>query len=360
MYTVFFCTLAGLARIAKTEISSIIDAPYDSVAELTDSVLSIKTSLQNACLLAYASQTAKSVLLKIGESDEKMEEIVVEDLSPFLGNQSSFALRCLNSENKKETEEKIGSRIKQMTKLRVSLKTPELLFTTIKHNGKIHICIDLAGFELAKRSYRIYIHPETIKAPLAYAATVLCDYKTLLDPFCGSGIIPIEAALNKTHTSPHFYSKERFLFTSFPEVDAEKVFSLRDNKIKKEIEEKIYAFDKNPGFLRSAEKNAILAGVKHNISFSRVDVKDLDLKFEKDAIDLVATQPPSLTKHNRAFIEKIYSEFFYQAEYITSSVCCVTTEGSFELLDKAAKKYKFEVKEKFSVEQKILVLFKKI
>jgi len=359
MYDVFFLTLSGLVPIAEEEISSIINIKKNEITKLTDSSIQLKTSLQNACLLAYASQTAKSVLVKVGESDKEIKKINIQNLEPFIGKQQTFAIRSIDGNNKKAIEEKLGAELKQHTNLKVSLKTPELLFLAFQHENKIHICIDPAGFELAKRAYRIYIHPETIKAPLAFAATTLAAYKSLLDPFCGSGIIPIEAALNKTNISPHFYSKQKFLFTKFPEINPDSIFALRDSKIKKEIKEKIYASDKNPSFLRGAEKNAILAGVKQNISFSRLDVKDLDLKFAESSIDLIATQPPPLTKQNHQLIEKLYAEFFYQAEYITSNVSCITTAASLQALTKAASKYRFEIEQTFSVEQNKIVLFKK-
>jgi len=357
MHDVFFLTLSGLVPIAEEEISSIINLKKNEIANLTDSIIKLNTSLQNACLLAYASQTARSVLIKVGESDKEMRKINIQSLEPFIGKQKTFAIRSLSKN--KDVEEKIGAELKQHTNLKVSLKTPELLFIAFQHENKIQICIDPAGFELAKRQYRIYIHPETIKAPLAFAVTTLTNYTSLLDPFCGSGIIPIEAALNKTNISPHLYSKQKFLFTKFPNIDQDSIFALRDNKIKKGIKEKIYASDKNPSFLRGAEKNAILAGVKQNISFSRLDIKDLDLKFTESSIDLIATQPPPLTKQNHLFIEKLYTEFFYQAEYITSTVSCITTETSFPELTKAASKYHFEIKQTFQVEKNKIVLFKK-
>ncbi len=357
MHDVFFLTLSGLVPIAETEIHSIISITKNKIKKLTDSAIQLKTSLQNACLLTYASQTAKSVLVKVGESDKEMRKINIQSLEPFIGKQKTFAIRSLSKD--KTIEEKIGAELKQHTNLKVSLKTPELLFIAFQHENKIHICIDLAGFELAKRAYRIYIHQETIKAPLAFAATTLANYNSLLDPFCGSGIIPIEAALNKTSISPHFYSKQKFLFTKFPTIDPDDIFALCDSKIKKEIKEKIYASDKNPSFLRGAEKNAILAGVKQNISFSRLDIKDLDLKFTESSIDLIATQPPPLTKQNRKSIEKLYTDFFYQAEYTTSAVSCITTATSLHALTKAASKYRFEIERTLSVEQSKIVLFKK-
>ncbi|RLE44097.1 hypothetical protein DRJ19_01225 [Candidatus Woesearchaeota archaeon] len=358
MYDVFFLTLSGLVPIAEKEIHSIINITKNRIKRITDSIVLLNTSLQNACLLAYASQTAKSVLVKVGESDMEMKKINLQSLEPFIGKQKTFAVRSLSKN--KTVEEKIGAELKKHTSLKVSLKTPELLFIAFQHEDKIQICIDTAGFELAKRTYRIYIHPETIKAPLAFAATTLAAYKSLLDPFCGSGMIPIEAALNKTNISPHFYSKQKFLFTKFPNIEQDSIFALRDSKIKKEIKEKIYASDKNPSFLRGAEKNAILAGVKQNISFSRLDIKDLDIKFTESSIDLIATQPPPLTKQNHPFIEKLYAEFFYQAEYIASNVSCITTEASLQALTKAASKYRFEIEQTFSVEQNKIVLFKKI
>ena len=71
--------------------------------------------------------------------------------------------------------------------------------------------------------------------------------------------------------------------------------------------------------LKSAEKNAKVAGVNKLIDFSRMDVSWLDTKFSKGEVDIVVSQLPSPSKSfAEERVEKLLKELFYQLEYILS------------------------------------------
>lgn len=183
--------------------------------------------------------------------------------------------------------------------------------------------IDLCGEDLAKRDYRIFLTPESIKGNVAFALLMLGGYesrKTMVDPFCREGIIAIEAALHSAKKSTNFYRKERLAFVNMKEfsIDFEKFFNNMDSKT---IEKKfpIYAIDNSFKSIQCAKKNSLIAGLK-NFEFSRQDIEWLDLKFKKNEIDLIATYPPqySQSKDSKK-LDKFYELLFYQAEYLLSN-----------------------------------------
>ena len=87
-------------------------------------------------------------------------------------------------------------------------------------------------------------------------------------------------------------------------------------------------------------------------------IKDQRWKIKKGQIDKIITNPPALSKNkNPKDVEKLYNEFFYQAEFVLNKkgkIVLITNENSLELLKKAAEKNKFKTKEKREVYLKAL------
>ncbi len=135
------------------------------------------------------------------------------------------------------------------------------------------ISADASGEHLHRRGYRL----ETAKAPLreTLAAAMLLGCKwngtgALLDPFCGSGTIPIEAALLARRIPPGL--NRNFAFESWPDFDA-KLWA----KIRADAELRIAATgpvivgsDRDAGAIEAAQANATRAGVNAAIEFRNV------------------------------------------------------------------------------------------
>ena len=153
----------------------------------------------------------------------------------------------------------------------------------------------------------------------------MCDtfphYKkeqSLLDPFCKSATIPIEAALYSTNYSPNFFKKTDFTFLKlklFKKTDFDPLFKKWDKT--KKSKPKINAFDFLLKNITAAKKNAKIANINKSIKFSKTNLEDLDLKFDKE-IDLIASYPPQPTKFNQKELPQIYHELFYQSKLVLS------------------------------------------
>lgn len=138
------------------------------------------------------------------------------------------------------------------------------------------LMVDTSGVGLHKRGYRTSDVAAPIKETLAAAMVSLSFWKEgrlLVDPCCGSGTIPIEAALICKNIAPGLYR-------SFPSEEWELIdkhiwkeerISAR-KAIKHETDVRIYAADIDSGAVTAAKENADRAGVSDCIDFKRADI----------------------------------------------------------------------------------------
>jgi 23S rRNA (guanine2445-N2)-methyltransferase / 23S rRNA (guanine2069-N7)-methyltransferase len=140
------------------------------------------------------------------------------------------------------------------------------------------ITIDTTGSSLHKRGYRTLVGPAPIKETLAAAMVDLSVWKPnrpLLDPFCGTGTIPIEAALAGLKIAPGI--NRDFASTRWAQIDRKiwndavaEALDLQDNETRLEIE----GFDVDAESLDMARYHAKLAGVEQQIVFAQRAFED--------------------------------------------------------------------------------------
>ncbi len=133
------------------------------------------------------------------------------------------------------------------------------------------ISINSSGALLHRRGYRLATAKAPLRETLAAAILLAAEWDTsspLLDPFCGSGTIPIEAALMARGLPP---GRERhFTFMDWPGYDPDLWEKLRTEvpKRPKSALPVIQASDRDAGAVRLAQENAARAGVADEIEFS--------------------------------------------------------------------------------------------
>jgi putative N6-adenine-specific DNA methylase len=171
------------------------------------------------------------------------------------------------------------------------------------------INIDSSGASLHRRGYRL----ATAKAPLreTLAAGILMasgwdGISPLLDPFCGSGTIPIEAAL-LARNLPAGRSR-RFTFMNWPDFDPvlwENVLSETKTRIQSQIG-RITASDRDEGAITMAQDNADRAGVVDCIDFSCRSVSAI----KPEGIGWVVTNPPyGVRVSPKSDLRNLYAQF---------------------------------------------------
>jgi putative N6-adenine-specific DNA methylase len=358
-------TSKGIEDICSKEIEELIKAKTETKESC---VIFEPKKVEDLCLLCYKAQSVDKILFLFNSFsfNEKsffndLKKIIDKiDFSKWLDKDMKFMVSCKKDNDHLSTEEvcsKTGEliidKIKEKEKYnqKVDLNNPDLIIFVYIVGNNCYLGIDFSGFDLHKRSHKIFVHSSSLRGTIAYALVRIADFKekeTLLDAFTGSGTIPIEAALYTSNFPVNYFNKDKFSFLRFKDkINPKKIFSEADKKIKT-TKSKIYGYDSVLGYVTNSKKNAKIAGINKQINFSRIDIEWLDTKFDKESIDKIVANPPNTRSINQKEIEKVYNEFFYQAEFVlkkTGKIVLISTEKSLEFLKKYAEKYKFKLKE---------------
>ncbi len=274
--------------------------------------------------LAKASlwlRCAERILVEVGSFpalsfDELFEGVKALPLENYITRNSAFPVKghCLNS--KLFSVSDCQSIIKKAMADRLSSKycvdwmpedgeTVQIRFSIM--NDVAYIYLDASGEGLHKRGYR----PSHVAAPLsetlAAAMVILSRYRgrdDFCDPFCGSGTIPIEAALIAKNRAPGLgrgFAAEQWKF-----VDSKIWMDARIEAASKEYDGdyRIFASDLDPSAVEITRKNAELAGVLKYIDLRCANAMDLDRKTTQGVI---VTNPP----YGERLMEKQEAEALY-------------------------------------------------
>ena len=165
----------------------------------------------------------------------------------------------------------------------------QIQFTIL--NDMCSICVDTSGEPLHKRGYREVASAAPIRETLAAAMIFVSRRRgdrPLFDPMCGSGTIPIEAALMDSGTVPGLY--RHFAVEKFAGFDRAAFSRIREEArgAIHDFEGEITGSDIDAGVVQVARSNAEKAGVGRKIRFS---VSDLG-KAEYPESGIVITNPP--------------------------------------------------------------------
>ena len=209
---------------------------------------------------------------------------------------------------------------------------------------RVTVTLDTTGPGLHKRGYRVAMVDAPMKETLAAALVQLSFWKKgrlLVDPCCGSGTLPIEAAMIGRNIAPGLNRK----FTA-EEWDAIPKNLWKEERkaafeaIDYDAELEIYGFDINPAAQKAAVENAEEAGVDDCITFSVGDATRLGSERKLGMEDfagreggVVVTNPPYGERiGDQKSIDRIYASFLkFFTENPTWSLFMVTSDKTAEL-----------------------------
>ena len=159
---------------------------------------------------------------------------------------------------------------------------------------EVTVGLDTSGESLHKRGYRKLTAKAPIAENLAAALLMLTPWRgdrILVDPFCGSGTIPIEAAMMAAHIAPG--KSRRFTAQDwshvFPDSFWEKAREEAGSMETPDVETQIQGYDIDEEMVSIARANARLAGVEHLIHFQKRDVAQLS---HAKKYGFILTNPP--------------------------------------------------------------------
>lgn len=176
---------------------------------------------------------------------------------------------------------------------------------------RVIVSLDTTGEGLFKRGYRAEKGGAPLKETLAHALVALSCWtpdRPLVDPFCGSGTILIEAALKARGVDPG--TDRRFLAMDWPWIGEDCFRQVRRSRMKLTTFDQpldIKGFDIDPKMIRIARQNAQKAGVGEDIRFYCVPMEALNLK---ENFGVLITNPPYGARLNEmAEVERLMRIF---------------------------------------------------
>jgi len=213
------------------------------------------------------------------------------------------------------------------------------------HKDKALLTIDTSGSGLHKRGYRTGQGEAPLKETLAAALVQLTNWKPefpFVDPFCGSGTIPIEAALIGQNIAPgfnrEFVSEE---WDMIPYNLWEDAFNEAEEAANYDQPLDITGLDVDGRLIQIAKDNAMEAGLGELISWKQMQVKDFRPQSANGYI--VGNPPYGERMGEKEQVEQMYRDFGgIMKDFPTWSVYIITSHPNFEKLygKEATKKRK--------------------
>ena len=175
----------------------------------------------------------------------------------------------------------------------VNTENPDLRVNLHVGNDHVTISLDSSGESLHKRGYRVANTEAPINEALAAGMLLLAGWKgqsDFYDPMCGSGTLPIEAALIARNIAPGVFRKS-FAFEKWPDFDADLWSDIyNDDSQEREFTHKIYGSDASFFAIQQATKNVKAAGVGRDIELKQVRMEEISTI--TSASPLVMINPP--------------------------------------------------------------------
>ncbi|MBO4661086.1 MAG: methyltransferase [Bacteroidaceae bacterium] len=235
-------------------------------------------------------------------AEEVYDAVKQVDWTEYLSNDTTFAVDSVVFSNEFRHSKFVAYKVKDAIVDQFREKTgdrPNIRLVNPDIQLHIHIAeydctlaLDSSGESLHRRGYR----QESVEAPLneVLAAGIIlqtgwrgeCD---LIDPMCGSGTIPIEAALIARGIAPGVFRKE-YAFEKWPDFDPELFSAIYDDDSRERpFDHHIYGYDNNRKAVAIATNNVRAAGLSKEITIDFKDFRDFVQPREKS---IIVTNPP--------------------------------------------------------------------
>lgn len=209
------------------------------------------------------------------------------------------------------------------------------------------LTVDTTGPGLHKRGYRALAGGAPLKETLACAMLMISRWKpdrVLIDPFCGSGTIPIEAALIANNIAPG--SKRTFIAEGWQQIPADLWAKAREetaDRVRKVPDLRIQGSDIDDEAVSLARHHAVEAGVAQDIHLQRLPLSDISSRYKYGF--MICNPPYGERLGELPEVEKLYRELgVVFKSFDTWSFYVITSHLGFEKLvgrraDKKRKLY---------------------
>ncbi len=290
----------GLEAVVRREIEAlgyeIIKTEDGKVTFRGDERAIVRSNLWLRC--------ADRVLLKVAEFEARTFEELFQGVKGaawerIIPVDGEFTVTCTAVKSQLHNPPAIQSITKKAVVTRMKMAYG---FDRFKETGAAHtikatflkdrvtLTVDTSGAGLHKRGYRVANVEAPIKETLAAALVRLSFWKPgriLMDPCCGSGTIPIEAALMARNIAPgcnRKFDAEKWHFIDRKIWQEERLIARDGNEFTEADPVLIFASDIDPKAVAAARKNAESAGVEDIIAFARSDIRNIKVPSGDEAV----------------------------------------------------------------------------
>ncbi len=188
----------------------------------------------------------------------------------------------------------------------VDTDNPDIIISVHIFQDNCTLSIDSSGESLHKRGYRVKQGEAPLNEVLAAGMIYISGWlgnSDFMDPMCGSGTLPIEAAMIAQNIPAAKFRKE-FAFQLWNDFDPLLWEKVTEPVEKREFRHKIYASDISGSNLLNAQTNARRALVFNKIQFACTDFKDLNINLNNATI---LTNPPYGERLRENDLDGLYS-----------------------------------------------------
>ncbi len=335
----FFGTEATLAH----EIRSL---GYETT-EVTDGRVTLEGDSEAIALLNVNLRCGERVLIKMaqfrattfeelfqGVYNVEWENLIQKDCAiPVKGNSLKSVLSSVpacTSIIKKAVVKRLGAKYGIET-FEETGPLMRIQFSLMRDVATIYL--DTTGDALYKRGYRAQGVQAPLRETLAFSIVDVTRWRgdrPFLDPFCGSGTIPIEAALYAKKIAPGI--NRRFVSETWRTVGKALYDDIRDearSMEERDFETHIFASDIDPAAVALAKENAKKAGVDKYITFSVADASKVDIFTDKGVI--VCNPPYGERLMDRTSCESLYRKIGkHFSDYPNAGKYILTSHDGFE------------------------------
>ncbi len=295
----------GLEAVLKREI---IELGYE-ITSVEDGRVTFIGDAEAVCRANVFLRTAERILIKVGQFhaetfDELFEGTKALPWEAYLPQNAKFwVAKAASVKSKLFSPSDIQSIMKKamVERMRKSYHVnwfPEdgdaFPIRVFLHKDEVTVSLDTTGESLHKRGYRKLTAKAPIAENLAAALIMLTPWnktRILVDPFCGSGTIPIEAAMMAANMAPGM--NRSFLAESWTHIIPKKEWYACMDEAAELVDfsqmPDIQGYDIDDEMVRIARENAKLAGVEQYIHFQRRGVEALS---HPKKYGFIITNPP--------------------------------------------------------------------
>ena len=295
----------GLEAVLKKEI---LDLGYE-IAQVEDGKVTFLGDAEAICRANIFLRTTERILLKVGSfkavTFEELfqgtkalpwEEYIPQDGRFWVKKANSIKSKLFSPSDIQSIMKKaMVERMKQGYDVSVIPETgADYPVRVSLYKDIVTVALDTTGESLHKRGYRKLTSKAPIEETLAAALIMLTPWnkdRILVDPFCGSGTFPIEAAMMAANMAPGM--NRSFLSEDWKQIIPRKCWYEAMDEAQEMVDDTvsvdIQGYDLDPEVIKAARANAELAGVAHMIHFQQRPVAELS---HPKKYGFVITNPP--------------------------------------------------------------------